>query len=420
MFDCTRLGAIDCETNRYVPPSRAVKGRQYRCIDCEQAVIFKHGKIRKPHYAHKSKTNCTHFEHCNESALHKEAKFALMQHLNDGLHINIAYHCISCREPINKIVKCHVGQQVVCEYVAQDNCRYDVCIVDHNNMPVCVIEVMYTHRTTSKRPEPWYELYATNILEYIWDFDASEHVKCMRYRRNDVCYDCNKQRILQNSPELRAISDEKHTDCLICGNYENLYTLNDNRYVAMCCNCIDEYDPNTLVALAKKLLGKFNEYHENLRLEAEKQREKLRLEEEKRREEQCLQFNTRRKELCLHHMIHTPKRLANAALRRDIMSYLKGKKDEWNKLTTSISCVCGDKFPEKIFMSWHIMKCKVYQKPVGERIKVEEVQNSKHKSNNMKNENDLLDVCLTVEETSNKSQGMRKVNDVVNVVNLLN
>lgn len=42
-------GALDLETKNYTFPNKAEKGKQYKCVDCEQKVIFRRGTKRVPH-----------------------------------------------------------------------------------------------------------------------------------------------------------------------------------------------------------------------------------------------------------------------------------------------------------------------------------------------------------------------------------
>ena len=45
-----QFGAIDTNTELYTPPYKATKNTQYKCICCNEFVIFKKGEIKKPHF----------------------------------------------------------------------------------------------------------------------------------------------------------------------------------------------------------------------------------------------------------------------------------------------------------------------------------------------------------------------------------
>ena len=78
MTDKLQLGAIEIETNKYVSPTEALKGKNYKCIECDKKVIIRKGTIRKAHFAHYVQTNiCTYYDHPNESQIHKDAKMLM-------------------------------------------------------------------------------------------------------------------------------------------------------------------------------------------------------------------------------------------------------------------------------------------------------------------------------------------------------
>ena len=72
-----QLGAIDISTELYTPPYKANKKTKYKCICCNELVIFKKGEIRKLHFSHYSQSQCLYYDHPNESQIHKEAKLLL-------------------------------------------------------------------------------------------------------------------------------------------------------------------------------------------------------------------------------------------------------------------------------------------------------------------------------------------------------
>jgi hypothetical protein len=213
MFDCKCLGATDAETKRYVRPGQASKGRQYVCIDCKESVTFRCGKIKRPHFAHKPGSNCSYYNHCNESQIHKEAKLALKQYLEDGNVLDVFCRCTFCHEASSAEIKLDINTEtVVCEYVAEDNCRYDVCIVDQSNNVRCVLEVKHTHATSSYRPEPWYELNASEILLSL-NSGIEYRLYCERERE---CSKCDIDRTISRDPLFGLIRYRNGSKCLMC------------------------------------------------------------------------------------------------------------------------------------------------------------------------------------------------------------
>ena len=47
------MGAINKKTLNYEYPKIASKNNKYKCQSCDNDVMFKKGKIKQPHYAHK-------------------------------------------------------------------------------------------------------------------------------------------------------------------------------------------------------------------------------------------------------------------------------------------------------------------------------------------------------------------------------
>ena len=98
MGDKLQLGALDIETKKYTPPCEATKGREYKCIDCDNRVIFKKGEIKRPHFAHYSQTNvCSYYEHPNEAQIHKDAKLLMQKMLNEK-RLFLILQCTTVRE----------------------------------------------------------------------------------------------------------------------------------------------------------------------------------------------------------------------------------------------------------------------------------------------------------------------------------
>jgi len=78
-----RLGAIDTSTKKYTSPHEATKDSEYKCIECDQIVIFKKGSKRIPHFSHYAYSKCTYYEHPNESQIHKDAKMRIVSWLEN-------------------------------------------------------------------------------------------------------------------------------------------------------------------------------------------------------------------------------------------------------------------------------------------------------------------------------------------------
>ena len=185
MTDKLQLGAIETETNQYVTPTEASKGKNYTCIECDKKVIIRKGTIRKAHFAHYAQTNiCSYYDHPNESQIHKDAKMLMAKLLTDKKNIQFVWNC--------DYPKCHntpsntyefqempsiiykEGDEVIMEYRSKDNKWVaDIAIVNKGDVRY-IIEIKNTHATTTARPEPWYEVDANEIIQQINELN-SEH-----------------------------------------------------------------------------------------------------------------------------------------------------------------------------------------------------------------------------------------------------
>jgi len=86
------LGAVI--NNEYINPFYGKKEEKYKCPDCDNKIIFKHGKLRSPHFSHIIKCN-----HKTSNQL-LEIKNKIMR---EG--INITNQCAQCSESIKKDIK---------------------------------------------------------------------------------------------------------------------------------------------------------------------------------------------------------------------------------------------------------------------------------------------------------------------------
>jgi hypothetical protein len=103
-----QLGAIQIDDNEYVLPYKADKNKNYKCIGCQQKVILKKGNIRKCHFAHNSQTQCSYYEHPNESELHKEAKYKLALWLKENKSIEFVWSC--CKNELHNYKKLSIDK----------------------------------------------------------------------------------------------------------------------------------------------------------------------------------------------------------------------------------------------------------------------------------------------------------------------
>lgn len=204
------LGAINKDTNKYESPRDASKANKYICPDCKKDVIVKKGDIRVHHFAHYKDDNpCTYYTHPSESQIHKDAKLIFKALFDNNHHINILCKCIQCK--INKIKTYKKessesrSQDIKIEYRFDHNNSpkiADIAYLENNNLH-SIFEIYHTHRTKSEnRPEPWFEIDATDILNAIRESGHDLYIfKCVR---NKICDDCiilNKQKEILKQQE---------------------------------------------------------------------------------------------------------------------------------------------------------------------------------------------------------------------------
>lgn len=120
-----------------------VKGRPYTCAVCGGEMIPRQGKQKRPHFAHKARTeNCT-----PESALHHGFKILLANKLKECIAtqqpLEIEWGCRYCLEThIGNLVK--KASRVEVEYNL-GKCQPDIALLDAADRVIAAIEVVVTH-----------------------------------------------------------------------------------------------------------------------------------------------------------------------------------------------------------------------------------------------------------------------------------
>lgn len=197
------MGAINKTTNSYEYPKIANKINKYKCPFCETNVIFRNGKIKKPHFAHyKSDNPCSYYEHPNESQIHKDAKLLMKTVLDNKRLINIyrkCYYCYEDPEDFLNITKEEYNDNVsaVIEHkfnYNNSNRSADVALL-HNKQIKYIFEICYKNPTKEEnRPEPWFEIKAetlineTNSGENINE-EGEINIECIRDYKCGWCKD---------------------------------------------------------------------------------------------------------------------------------------------------------------------------------------------------------------------------------------
>jgi hypothetical protein len=196
------LGAIN-QNEEYILPTFANKKQTYCCPECKTSVIFKHGDKNIPHFAHKNKNNCTHYDSPNETQIHKGAKEFLAQLIRTKHTININRHCKNkkCKQNILDsqfeylddalpIIECPIDYCSICN---THDCNHknkrkkcDIAYVDSEQNVHSIIEIIHSHSTDENtRPEPWFEFKAQDIA----NIKTNENIT-LKCNRKILCQQC--------------------------------------------------------------------------------------------------------------------------------------------------------------------------------------------------------------------------------------
>lgn len=213
------FGALLKTTGDYVHPNDAVKGKEYICVGCKNKVIVKKGEIRKHHFAHHVENNvCTYHNHPSESEIHKEAKYRFASIIGK-MEIIINWKCSLCNESDSQtqyeIIK-NESDDIIIEYPKNNN-RYDIAIINNDDIK-CVIEICFTNKTTTFRPEPWFEIDANDFLKAYSDIKNNKIIlNCIRGKCR-YCKKCfsNFEKLINNVPKLNKKFDIQDKPCIGC------------------------------------------------------------------------------------------------------------------------------------------------------------------------------------------------------------
>jgi hypothetical protein len=227
-------GALDSETNIYVLPSNALKGREYVCADCNQRVILRKGTVRIHHFAHFTPTTkCKFYEHSGESETHKHAKLLMMKWLNEKRSISFSWQCQK-QTPFGTCgtsdgytdfeIEYKEGDQVELEYRCPIK-KYiaDVAVLNNGKVRY-IIEIKHSHSTTTTvRPEPWFEVDANDISEGNHYGEETIYLPNCRIYEKRYCANCRvkEQAWVSTIPPLTkkyGIERQWRQDipCLLC------------------------------------------------------------------------------------------------------------------------------------------------------------------------------------------------------------
>lgn len=192
------LGAIDKNTGEYASPKSACKKSVYKCPDCNKDLILCRGKIRIPHFRHKTDTinPCNHYNHPSESQIHKDGKMLLKFLIEKNFNLEVNRMCYKCNNSETTIIEYDCNKEhVELEYRFDYNGLKiaDVACINNKNTKY-IFEIYNTHKTLEEnRPEPWFEINAEHLLNSFNETSSNEfQIQCIREKE---CSNCSKERI---------------------------------------------------------------------------------------------------------------------------------------------------------------------------------------------------------------------------------
>ncbi|MBD2058115.1 hypothetical protein H6F88_19210 [Oculatella sp. FACHB-28] len=183
----------------------ADKGSIYLCPICNQELVLRRGKQKRPHFAHKVLTqDCT-----PETALHYSFKTLLTQkiqhHIDTNSPLEIRWLCEHCS-------RCHVGNllkravRVELEYDL-GVCKPDIALLDQTNRAIAVIEIVVTHKPEEKVLE-YYQQNSITLVQY--DLTSDENLQ----RLDHACLDPNYVALCLN-PKCRHCKEYLYKKSLL-------------------------------------------------------------------------------------------------------------------------------------------------------------------------------------------------------------
>lgn len=205
--------ALDSE-GKIVSISEALKGKNYRCVECGQEFILREGPERQKHFAHKKDTGCAGG---SETFLHSEFKKRLTALLNSRIkekgELGVSWECRECGAKW--------GPKNLMNRVASvKELTETVELFDINRNRIGVIEIICTDAPEEQalffRPHSK----ETCIQIKLWDLKDLDRVEEKLEKPYSVDYCLDSSCRLMEKEE-----GETDTECALCGrSFRSRYT----------------------------------------------------------------------------------------------------------------------------------------------------------------------------------------------------
>lgn len=215
------MGAINKATNTYEYPKIANKINKYKCPSCEKDVIFRNGKIKKPHFSHyKSDNPCSYYEKPNETQIHKDAKLLMKTLIDNKYLLRIYRKCYYCNKEHKYFLSINYEENknntsAVIEYkfnYNNSNRSADVALLENSKLKY-IFEICYKNKTKEEnRPEPWFEFKAETFINEI--NSGKNIIECIRDYKCDHCkykeeYEIKKMKLKEEYERFKQIKERE-------------------------------------------------------------------------------------------------------------------------------------------------------------------------------------------------------------------
>lgn len=219
------MGAINKETLKYEYPKIASKNNKYKCPSCEKDVIFRKGRIKQSHYAHKKSDNpCYYYDRPCESQIHKDAKMLMKMLLDTKTYMTFYRKCYKCNEDPEYMFEItqdtyNDRTTAIIEYkfhYNNSNRSADIALVENDDIKY-IFEICYRNRTQeNNRPEPWVEIDAETLIKNINSNKNNDkiEIECKREYKCVVCEEKEYYEIRKyyNMLERIQIKEKEHAN----------------------------------------------------------------------------------------------------------------------------------------------------------------------------------------------------------------
>lgn len=160
---------------RVVLAQTADRTDRFVCLGCEQPMVLRRGKVKRPHFAHQGVPPT-----CNaETVLHSSFKHLLHErlqhHLDTETPLPMTWTCFCCRQTHEGSLLKAVSTSKL-EY-SLGTCRPDLCLFDAMGQPSVMIEVVVTHAPALYVYHTCVEQQLQLLIFELHDFDDLERLQ---------------------------------------------------------------------------------------------------------------------------------------------------------------------------------------------------------------------------------------------------